>query len=163
VDVRIIATTRRNLADCVADGAFRDDLYRRLNALAIHLPPLRERAEDIPPLVWRFVDEFSRSYGRPIDTIAKETMAALQRYDWPGNARELRNVVECAVMSARSRRLHIPLPGDNRPQTLAEIQRAHIKSALAACGGEIRGEHGAAARLGVTPRVLEAKIAKLGL
>ena len=167
VDLRIIASARRSLTDGIAEGTFRDDLYQRLNVLAIHVPPLRERPEDIPPLVWRFVDEFSHSYGRPIDTIGKETMAALQRYGWPGNARELRNVVECAVIAARTRRLHIPLPGGGTlasdHQTLADLQREHIKAALAACGGEIRGEHGAAARLGLTPRALEAKIAKLGL
>jgi PAS domain S-box-containing protein len=167
LDLRVIATTGRDLTQCVAEGTFRDDLYRRLNAVRIPVPPLRERAEDVPPLVWRFVDEFSRVHGRPIDSIGRETMAALQRYDWPGNARELRNVLECAVMGARSRRLHVQVPGAatvaGGQQTLADVQRAHIKAVLAACGGEIRGERGAAARLGLTPRALDLKIAKLGL
>ena len=111
-DFRVIASTRRDLPALIAGGAFRDDLYYRLNVLSIHVPPLRERPADIPLLVWRFVDEFADAYGKTIDTIDHESMAQLQKYHWPGNARELRNVVERAMLVADTRRLRIapPLP-----------------------------------------------------
>jgi len=108
IDIRIIAATRRDLAAAVEDGSFREELYYQLNVFTIALPPLRERPEDIPTLVWRFVDEFAGAYGKAIDAIDEESMAALERQDWPGNARELRNVVERAMIVADSRRLHIP-------------------------------------------------------
>ena len=110
VDIRVIATTRKDLKRAIKDGTFRDDLYYRLNVFPIHVPPLRERREDIPLLVWRFVDEFSAALGKPIDAIDQESMAALQEHEWPGNARELRNVVERAMIVPAGRRLHIPLP-----------------------------------------------------
>jgi PAS domain S-box-containing protein len=110
VDVRVIAATCRDLKRCIKDGTFRDDLYYRLNVFPIHVPPLRERREDVPLLVWRFVDEFSAAFGKPIDSIDQGSMAALEAYMWPGNARELRNVVERAMIVATGRRLRIPLP-----------------------------------------------------
>ena len=110
VDVRIIAATRRHLKRCVAEGTFRDDLYFRLNAFPIHVPPLRDRRDDIPVLVWRFVDEFSVAFRRPIEAIDEESMTALQSYPWPGNARELRTVVEQAMLGSAARRLEIPTP-----------------------------------------------------
>src|SRR4030095_3575370 len=97
VDTRIIAATHRNLEQRVAEGAFREDLYYRLHGFPIQVPPLRDRAEDIPLLVQRLVDEFSRTFGKRIELIERETMSALQRYSWPGNIRELRNVVERAM------------------------------------------------------------------
>ena len=100
VDVRIIAATHRDLEQRIAGDAFREDLYYRLNVFPIQVPPLRERAEDIPLLVWRFVDEFSKAFGKRIDAISRENMEALQRYPWPGNIRELRNVVERAMIVA---------------------------------------------------------------
>ena len=100
LNVRIIAATHRDLEQRIADDAFRQDLYYRLNVFPIQLPPLRERADDIPRLVWRFVDEFSKSFGKRIDTISRASMDALQRYPWPGNIRELRNVVERAMIVA---------------------------------------------------------------
>jgi len=109
VPVRIIAATRKDLKRCIAEGSFRDDLYYQLNVFPIHIPPLRERREDIPLLVWRFVDEFSLEYGKPVDAIDQESMEALQGYAWPGNARELRNMVERAMIAPTGRRLHIPL------------------------------------------------------
>src|SRR4029434_648521 len=96
VDTRVIAATHRNLEQRIAEGAFREDLYYRLNVFPIHVPPLRERREDVPLLVWRFVDECSQALGTPVDTIDQTSMAALQAYAWPGNARELRNVIERA-------------------------------------------------------------------
>jgi transcriptional regulator with GAF, ATPase, and Fis domain len=167
LNLRVIAATRTDLAQRVAEGRFRDDLYARLDVLHVRVSPLRERPEDIPPLVWRFVDEFSEAFGQPIDVIDKQTMAALQRYAWPGNARELRNVVERGMMAARTRRLRIALPGAGTTaighQTLAAVDREHIRATLAACGGELRGENGAAARLGLTVRELEARMTRLGL
>jgi PAS domain S-box-containing protein len=110
VDLRVIAATRRDLVASVKQGAFRDDLYYRLNVLPIHVPPLRERRDDIPLLVWRFVDEFAATYGKTIDTIDQESMTGLLQYPWPGNARELRNVVERAMIVATGPRLDIRLP-----------------------------------------------------
>src|SRR5262249_34255349 len=94
VDTRIIAATHRNLEQRVAEGLFREDLYYRLNVFPVHVPPLRERPDDIPLLVWRFVDEFSKAFGKRIDTISHDNMTELQEYPWPGNIRELRNLVE---------------------------------------------------------------------
>ena len=112
VDLRIIAASRRDLKRCIAAGTFREDLYHRLAVFPIHVPPLRERREDIPVLVWRFVDEFSVAYRRPIDVIDEASMNALQAYTWPGNARELRHVVEHALIGATTRRLHILPPSE---------------------------------------------------
>jgi PAS domain S-box-containing protein len=168
VDVRIVAATRKDLRRCIEDGAFRDDLYYQLNVFPIHVPPLRERPEDIPLLVWRFVDEFSKAYGKPIDAIDQASMSALQAYRWPGNARELRNVVERAIIVAAGRRLHIPLPSNangatRRAATLAAIEREHISRVLALCDGRTSGKGGAAERLGVSPRVLRLKMTALGI
>jgi formate hydrogenlyase transcriptional activator len=167
VDLRVIAATRRDLAACIEAGTFRDDLYYRLNVLPLHIPPLRERTEDIPLLVWRFVDEFSQTYGKTIDTIDQESMALLQQYRWPGNARELRNVVERAMIVATGRRLKIVLPttgaGSRGSETLLAVEKAHISATLVLCGGKIRGKGGAADRLGLSPPALEAKLKKLGL
>ena len=91
VNVRIIAATHRNLEQRIAEDTFRQDLYYRLNVFPIEVPPLRDRTEDIPLLVWRFVDEFSKSFGKRVDAISRDNMDALQRYSWPGNIRELRN------------------------------------------------------------------------
>src|SRR4051812_20535713 len=100
VDVRIIAATNRNLEDAVRDKTFREDLFYRLNVFPVVVPPLRERVEDIPALVWSFIDEFSKSFGKPIDSISKDSMRELLSYPWPGNVRELRNVIERALIVA---------------------------------------------------------------
>jgi DNA-binding NtrC family response regulator len=163
----VIAATRRNLVAAVKDGSFREDLYYQINILTIQVPPLRERLEDLPLLVWRFVDEFSISYGKTIDTIEHESMDQLQRYSWPGNARELRNVVERAMIVATSRRLKIPHPvaavADPRMESLAAVEKAHIEAVVAACRGKTAGPNGAAARLGISPRALDAKLRQFGL
>jgi transcriptional regulator with GAF, ATPase, and Fis domain len=163
IDTRVVAATSRNLMRCVGDGTFRDDLYFRLSALPIRVPPLRERLDDVPLLVWRFVDEFSEAYRKPIDTIDDQSMAALQQYHWPGNARELRNVVERAMIVARGRHLRIPLPVELRgpDATLATIEREHIVAVLAACEWQIEGEGGAAARLGLTSQALRERLDQL--
>jgi PAS domain S-box-containing protein len=168
VDVRIIAATHRNLEKRIAEGAFRDDLFYRLNVFPIQVPPLRERAEDIPLLVWRFVDEFSKAFGKRVDAISREDMAVLQRYSWPGNIRELRNVVERAMIVSTSTQLSIPLPAVAHPAgkrslKLSDVEREHIQSVLDSAGWRIRGAAGAAALLGLKPTTLEARMAKLGL
>jgi transcriptional regulator with GAF, ATPase, and Fis domain len=168
VNVRIVAATHRDLEKCIAEGTFREDLYYRLNVFPIRIPPLRERTEDIPLLVWRFVDEFSKTFDKRIDTIPAENMDALKRYPWPGNIRELRNVVERAVIGASGRRLTIVLPpmqavAAQRSLRLLDVERQHIQSVLELTRWRIRGPHGAAARLGLKPTTLETRMAKLGL
>ncbi|HXW05030.1 MAG TPA: sigma 54-interacting transcriptional regulator [Vicinamibacterales bacterium] len=168
VDVRVIAATHRDLEQRIADGAFRDDLFYRLNVFPIMVPPLRERVEDIPLLVARFVDEFSRTFGKRIEMIPRENMMALQRYAWPGNIRELRNVIERAMILATGPRLTIALPAltaaaNRRSERLAEVEKEHIRAVLESTGWRVRGAGGAADRLGLKPTTLETRMAKLGL
>jgi transcriptional regulator with GAF, ATPase, and Fis domain len=168
IETRIIAATHRNLEQRVADGLFREDLFYRLNVFPIRVPPLRERKEDIPLLVWRFVEEFSRAFGKHIDTIGKENLAALQQYAWPGNIRELRNVVERAMIGATGPRLTISLPqasaaSPRRSAKLLDVEKEHIRGVLEITGWRIRGVGGAAERLGMKPTTLETRMAKLGL
>jgi PAS domain S-box-containing protein len=168
VDTRIIAATHRNLEKRIAEGSFREDLFYRLNVFPIQVPPLRERVEDIPLLVWRFVEEFSKSFAKPIESIPRENMAALQRYAWPGNIRELRNVVERAMIVATSTRLTIALPGPSSATArhhvqLHDLEREHIRSTLESTSWRVRGLGGAADRLGLKPTTLETRMAKLGL
>jgi DNA-binding NtrC family response regulator len=169
VDVRIIAATHRDLERRIATGAFREDLFYRLNVFPIHIPALRDRAEDIPLLVWRFVIEFSRAFGKRIDSIARASMATLQQYHWPGNIRELRNVVERAMIVAAGPALTIPLPATTVPSTgplsvrLEDVEREHIRNVLERVRWRIRGMGGAADQLGLRPTTLETRMAKLGL
>ena len=136
----------------------------------IQVPPLRERVEDIPPLVWRFVDEFSGARSASGSTpISRENLTALQRYPWPGNIRELRNVVERAMIVATGPRLTIPVPvaqaggAARRSDKLADVEQDHIRSVLESTGWRMRGAGGAAERLGLRPTTLETRMAKLGL
>ena len=168
VDTRIIAATHRNLEQRISDGTFREDLFYRLNVFPIQVPPLRERTEDIPLLVQRFVEEFSKTFAKRIDTIDKDNLAALQLYSWPGNIRELRNVVERAMITATGRRLTIPVPQSSAAATkrspkLADVEKEHIRAVLETTGWRIRGAGGAAERLGLAPTTLETRLAKLGL
>ena len=168
VDIRIIAATNRDLEKLVREGKFREDLYYRLNVFPIKVPPLRERREDIPPLVWAFVEEFAGQFGKHIEAIGQATMDQLQRYPWPGNIRELRNVVERAMIVSSGARLKVERPGADAarpPQglALADVERAHILRVLEQCAWRIRGQHGAAAILELKPTTLEFRIAKLGL
>ena len=167
VDVRVIAATNKNLEQAVADRTFREDLYYRLNVFPITIPPLRDRIDDIPSLVWTFVDEFSQAFGKKISSISKESLAALQRYSWPGNVRELRNVIEREMIIATGPTLVLAAP---RPQagraaslTLVDSQVEHITSVLDSCGWRVRGAGGAAERLGVKPTTLESRMARLGI
>ena len=166
VNVRIIAATHRNLEQRIGEQSFRADLFYRLNVFPIHVPPLRERMEDLPALVWRFVEEYSKLFGKTIDGIARSSMAALQQYSWPGNVRELRNVVERAMILTTSHQLTIYLPSTpvgQRSVRLADVQKDHIRSVLESAGWRIRGSGGAADRLGLRPTTLETRMAKLGL
>jgi formate hydrogenlyase transcriptional activator len=169
IDTRIIAATHRNLEKLVADGTFREDLFYRLNVFPIPIPPLRERVEDIPPLVWRFVVDISKALGKRIDTIPQQTMQALLQYPWPGNVRELRNVVERSMILAKGPRLTIEVPTAapvrtaGRSSKLTDVEKEHIRSILESTTWRIRGAGGAAERLGLPPTTLETRIAKLGL
>jgi transcriptional regulator with GAF, ATPase, and Fis domain len=168
VDTRIIAATHRNLEQRVAEGSFRADLYYRLNVFPIEVPPLRDRVEDIPLLVWRFVEEFSKAFGKRIDAIDKDSLAALQQCSWPGNIRELRNTVERAMIVASTRRLaiqspHAPAAPSRRSPKLIDVEKEHIRTVLETTGWRIRGVGGAADRLGLKPTTLETRMAKLGL
>ncbi len=168
VDTRIIAATHRNLEQQISEGTFREDLYYRLNVFPIFVPPLRERIEDIPPLVWRFVEEFSRAFGKRVDAIDKDNLVALQHYSWPGNIRELRNVVERAMIVTTQHRLTIPVPqasaaATRRSSRLVDVEKEHIRGVLESAAWRIRGAGGAAERLGMKPTTLETRMAKLGI
>ena len=168
VDTRIVAATHRNLEQRVAEGLFREDLYYRLNVFPVQVPPLRERIDDIPLLVWRFVEDFCKAFGKRIDRISGENMLALQQYSWPGNIRELRNLVERAMITVAGNQLTIVLP--RRPAVavrcslkLVDVEREHILSVLESTKWRIRGTGGAAEQLGLKPTTLETRMTKLGL
>ncbi len=175
VDVRLIAATNRDLVDMVAEKQFRSDLYYRLNVFPIVNPPLRERQEDIAPLVRYFTQKFSRRMKKRIESIPTEAMAALARYHWPGNIRELENFIERAVILSPGRQLDVPLaelkqrspsaPAVTAPPltTLEEAEREHIRHALNESNWQVGGPAGAAARLGMKRTTLQSKIAKLGI
>jgi formate hydrogenlyase transcriptional activator len=168
VDVRIIAATNRDLPRAIQDGQFREDLYHRLNVFPIALPPLRERTEDVPLLVWAFVKELGARMGKAVDTIPRKTMEEMQRYPWPGNVRELRNVVERAMILSKGSSLQAEVPSISGaasagPTTLVEMERAHILDVLDKTSWRIRGTGQAAEILGLKPTTLESRMAKLGL
>jgi formate hydrogenlyase transcriptional activator len=168
VDTRIIAATHRDLEKRIETDMFREDLYYRLNVFPIRVPPLRERTEDIPMLVWRFVEEFSTAFGKRLESISKDNIEMLQRYSWPGNVRELRNLVERAVIAASGPRLTIALPQTSgaaarRSVRLADVEKEHIKGVLESTRWRIRGVGGAADQLGLKATTLETRMAKLGL
>jgi len=168
VDVRIIAATNRNLADEVAQGRFRRDLYYRLNVFPLHVPPLRERREDIPQLVWEFVTEFGERMGKKIRRISTRDMEALMAYPWPGNVRELRNVIEHALIISNGDTLQLHRNDlfqhqGGGPLTLVEVERRHIVSVLKSTNGRIKGSGGAAELLGLNPSTLYFRIRKLGI
>jgi transcriptional regulator with GAF, ATPase, and Fis domain len=178
VDVRLVAATNRNLIKMVARGQFRSDLYYRLNVFPVLLPALRERREDIPALVTHFVRLFSRRMGKQVDTVPPETMAAFQSYSWPGNIRELQNLVERAVILSRDGVLQNPLhkkqteimiPGLHRTRTyysskaFEDSDRALILETLQQVGWIVGGPHGAATRLGLKRTTLLARMTRLGI
>jgi formate hydrogenlyase transcriptional activator len=178
VDVRLVAATNRNLGKMVARGQFRSDLYYRLNVFPILLPALRERREDIPTLVSHFVKIFSHRMKKQVDNIPSETMAAFQWYSWPGNIRELQNLVERAVILSRDGVLRNPLhkkkpelmissvPRDRTLQslmTLDDTNRTVILGTLERVGWVVGGPHGAASKLGLKRTTLLARMRRLGI
>src|SRR5712672_300345 len=168
VDVRVLAATNRDLEAAVERGTFREDLFYRLNVFPIRLPPLRERAEDIPILVEYLVDRFAKQMGKPIRNIEKQTLQRLTAYDWPGNVRELQNVIERAVVLSEGETFVIdeswlPKRRGRPASTLADGEKAMIEAALAESQGRIAGPRGAAAKLGIPRQTLEWKIRNLNI
>jgi transcriptional regulator with GAF, ATPase, and Fis domain len=188
VDVRVISATNRDLVRSISQGAFRQDLYYRLNVFPIQLPPLRERREDIPPLVHYFVRRFSLKIGRKITRIQRETMERMISYNWPGNVRELENVIERAVILSRGSELEVapdvlpemaaaahtqaaaprPAHEENRsvapsPQSIDQVERNHILEVLMRTNWRIEGADGAAALLKLNPSTLRSRMKKLGV
>ncbi len=168
VNVRIIAATNRDLGQEVNAGRFRKDLYYRLNVFPIAIPPLRERPEDIPLLVWAFVKMFQERMGKEIETISKKTMEALQSYSWPGNVRELKNIIEHAMILTNDKTLAVRLPqhgslGTDAIQTLQDVERRHMVAVLEKTSWRLSGKGGAAEILGLKRTTLRAKMEKLGI
>jgi formate hydrogenlyase transcriptional activator len=168
VNVRIIAATNRDLARDVDNGKFRKDLYYRLNVFPITIPPLRERPEDIPLLVWAFVQQYEKKMGRRIDHIPRESMENLQHYHWPGNARELRNIVEHAMIVGSGKTLEVRVPrmaSSDIPASLSleDAERRHILGVLEKSGWRLTGQGGAAEILGLKRTTLQSKMKKLGI
>jgi PAS domain S-box-containing protein len=166
VDVRIIAATNRDLEQAVRDGAFREDLFFRLNVFPITIPPLRKRPEDIDELVRVFVEEFSRSMGKRVEKISRTRLERLRSYHWPGNIRELRNIVERAMIQMDSGllRIDIPEPADRQTsgvQALDDVERNHIVSVLERTNWRVRGAGGAAELLRINPSTLDSRLKKL--
>jgi len=180
-DVRIIAATNRDLKSLIEKGTFREDLYYRLNVFPVEVPPLRKRTEDIPLLAQRFLELFSKQMNRPTAKLTKANMAELQNYSWPGNIRELQNVIERAAIVSGSGKLRFDLPGSEKIETVKRVKTVEVDTkfevitdsqmkrmekenlirALDACNGKISGEGGAAELLEIPPTTLASKIKKL--
>ena len=170
VNVRIVATTNRDLEEEIRKGRFRQDLYYRLNVFPITVPPLRQRREDIPMMVQAFTERYSKKLGKSITTISKETMRILQDYPWPGNVRELESIIERAVILCPgpvlqlADKLEITAPTVSLAlRTLEETERNQIIKILSEIKWRIEGKNGAAAILGIHPSTLRARMHKLGI
>jgi transcriptional regulator with PAS, ATPase and Fis domain len=171
VDVRLLAATNRNVADCVREGRFRMDLYYRLLVVPVEVPPLRERREDIPALAAHFVARYSRQFGRRVDGISESTMRQLMAYDWPGNIRELENLLAREVVLCRGGLLDasllLPTEGAGTPEapplSMENAERKHIESALLSARWVLEGPKGAAAMLGMNPSTLRSRMKRLGI
>src|SRR5207245_2133536 len=182
VDVRVLAATNRNLEKAVAAGTFRQDLFYRLNVFPIHVPSLRERAEDIPLLVEYLIERFATKAGKRIRKISRSALTLFQAYDWPGNIRELQNVIERAVIlcdgdtfsvdetwltrdSNTAGEPTIPIGASlaQQQRIQSETERQMLETALAETRGRIAGRHGAAAKLGIPRQTLDSKITALGI
>jgi formate hydrogenlyase transcriptional activator len=169
VDVRFVAATNRNLKQMVDEGKFRSDLYYRLHVFPLMVPPLRERKEDIPLLIRFFAQKHAKRMNRPIESIPSAAIEALTNYDWPGNIRELQNVIERSVILSPGRVLQIALPevakSSPLPPRVSRIEesaeRARILSALHDSGGKVSGPLGAAIRLGLRRTTLQSRMKKL--
>jgi PAS domain S-box-containing protein len=173
VNVRIIAATNRNLEEGIRGGTFREDLFYRLNVFPITMPPLRQRPEDIPLLVTHFVAKFNKKMGRKIETVAKDTMTALQEYHWPGNVRELESVIERAIITSPGIALQVldrfdtfrkpEEPTGQEIKVLADLEQHHIIQVLQKTGWRVEGKNGAALLLGMHPSTLRARMRKFGI
>ena len=169
VDVRVIAATNQDLEEMVQQRAFRAELFYRLNVFPIRVPPLRERAEDIPLLIAHFVRRFAERQDKTIENVPDEVIATLKRCSWPGNVRELQNVIERAVVAATGPTLRLPEPerrGDRAAassRTLAQVERDHIVATLQATNWVLGGWDGAAARLGLSRTTLISRMQRLGI
>jgi len=180
VDVRIIASTNRNLEEAIKDGGFRKDLFYRLNVFPVTIPPLRQRREDIPLLAEHFVTRFSKIHGKRISRIPPPILTALEAYSWPGNVRELMNVLERSVIirdgpelrlaegieasaTKAARDTVISEPKSLQVQDLSEMERSHILRILHETGWRIDGPKGAARLLGLNPSTLRTRMSKLGI
>jgi transcriptional regulator with GAF, ATPase, and Fis domain len=171
LDVRVIAATNRNLEEEVAQGRFRRDLYYRLNVFPITVPRLRDRREDIPALVRHLVRRLSRALGKTIETIPPHVMQLLEHYDWPGNIRELENVLQRAIILSSGTAMALGdawMPATQvteplGPVTLVDVERHHIRSILEATRWRIEGVGGAAQMLGLRPSTLRSRMLKLGI
>lgn len=168
VDVRVIAATNRDLAAEVRKGRFREDLYYRLKVFPIAIPPLRERTEDISQMTFSFMEEFATRMGKKLTKVPAKAMERLHRHSWPGNIRELRNVIEHSVIVSSGDTLTLSLLSEApvcgaEPVTLAQAEREHILKTLESTGWRIKGLHGAAARLDLQPSTLYSRMQKLGI
>ena len=175
VDVRVVAATHRDLREMILEKQFRSDLYYRLNVFPISIPPLRERPEDIPLLVRHFVQQFAQRMNKAIEAISSETMEALTRYPWPGNIRELQNVIERSVVVYEKGNLSVKKSWLSReylqtePATPPHFKRSAMEereiigAALAETRGQVSGPSGAAAKLGIPPSTLESKIRSMNI
>lgn len=171
VDVRVIAATNRDLLKAIDDQTFREDLYYRLNVFPIRLPALRERKEDLAPLVRHFVMRYARAMGKKIDSIPKKTIDSMKAYTWPGNVRELQNVLQRAVILCPGSRLEVgdwlPKPASGNAQSgvlrLDDLQRRHIIEVLEMTNWRVSGDQGAAKILGMKATTLDARMKKLGI
>jgi formate hydrogenlyase transcriptional activator len=168
VNVRLVAATNRDLVQAIKQGRFREDLYYRLDVFPIRVPPLRDRPEDIPLLVWDFLEGFSARMGKKITQIPRGTMQALQRHSWPGNVRELRNVIEHGAIITTGDTLRLPIldaatPAAAKSLTLADAEREYILRALEKAGWRVKGPKGAASELGLKPATLYSRMKKLGI
>ncbi|MRR58730.1 MAG: sigma-54-dependent Fis family transcriptional regulator [Deltaproteobacteria bacterium] len=173
VNVRVIAATNRDLAEEIRQRRFREDLFYRLNVFPITIPPLRQRAEDIPLLIMHFVAKFCKKTGKKIESVPKETLDILRQYRWPGNVRELESVIERAVITSRGTELQVldrfDIPGrsgeeeKHEIQALDELEHDHILQALRKTGWRIEGKNGAATLLGLNPGTLRGRMRKYGI
>jgi transcriptional regulator with PAS, ATPase and Fis domain len=168
VDVRVIAATNRDLEKEVREGRFRADLYYRLNVFPVTLPPLRERVEDVPLLVWHFINAKQGALGRSIKRVPERLMRAFEGYAWPGNVRELENVIERALIVSAGPTLEVDAPflearAQTRGTSLDDVQRAHIEEVLRQCGWKVAGKGNAAERLGLKRGTLQFRMKKLGI
>ncbi len=171
VDVRIVAATNCDLKEMIRQKKFRKDLYYRLNVFPLNVPPLRDRKSDIPLLVWAFTNEFAKNMGKKITRVSKSTMERMTDYTWPGNIREMRNIIERAIIMSSGETLEIQelestdtndIAADTGA-TLEDVERTHILSVLKETGWRVSGKKGAALILGLKPTTLEARMKKLSI